>query len=256
MNYGICCVGVAPLRLEPGHRAEMVSQLLFGECVLIKDTTINGWIKVQCKADGYTGWCQQSHLQQIDEAYYLLEERLVAADWINKTTYNGYTMWLPMGSSLKGIATENILWEEYKVQFYGNSWDVVLMPKDEITIQQLAFSFLNTTYLWGGRSVFGIDCSGFTQMVYKFLNVQLLRDASQQATQGSIVNFLPEAACGDLAFFDDEDGTITHVGLLLNEHEIIHAAGKVRVDKIDSQGIINTDTGLRTQRLRIIKRYL
>ena len=129
------------------------------------------------------------------------------------------------------------------------------MP-DAKTIKQIAFTFLNSTYLWGGKSVFGIDCSGFTQSVYKFLNIHLLRDAEQQATQGYLVGFLQQAHCGDLAFFDDEEGRIIHVGMLLNDHEIIHAAGKVRIDKIDTEGIINADTGLRTQRLRIIKRYV
>jgi cell wall-associated NlpC family hydrolase len=109
--------------------------------------------------------------------------------------------------------------------------------------------------LWGGRSVFGIDCSGLTQAVYKFLNIQLLRDANQQATQGELVNFLQEARCGDLAFFDNEEGQIIHVGILLNNQEILHTSGKVRIDKIDNAGIINAETGERTQNLRIIKRY-
>jgi cell wall-associated NlpC family hydrolase len=109
--------------------------------------------------------------------------------------------------------------------------------------------------LWGGRSVFGIDCSGFAQAVYEFLNIALLRDAKLQALHGEVVNFLQEARCGDLAFFDDETGEIIHVGILINEKEIIHASGKVRIDKIDNEGIVNTDTGERTHRLRIIKRY-
>ncbi|MEI9958410.1 MAG: NlpC/P60 family protein [Ferruginibacter sp.] len=109
--------------------------------------------------------------------------------------------------------------------------------------------------MWGGRSTFGIDCSGFAQTVYKFLNIPLLRDAKLQVTEGEVVGFLQEVNCGDLAFFDDEEGEIVHVGILLNEKEIIHSAGKVRIDKIDSQGILNVDTGLRTHQLRIIKRY-
>jgi cell wall-associated NlpC family hydrolase len=246
MIFLTCCVPVAPMRLEAGHRVEMISQLLFGECAVLLDEQPGGWIKVKCKSDGYTGWCQQAHLQEIAEYDYNLDKYLLTADWAADLIYNGHTMKIPMGSVVTGLESS---------KFKGNLWDSFSAIKNEDTIKQFAFKFLNTAYLWGGRSVFGVDCSGFTQSVYKFLNIPLLRDASQQATQGELINFLQQAKCGDLAFFDDEDGSITHVGLLLNDHKIIHAAGKVRVDKIDSQGIINADTGLRTQKLRIIKRY-
>ena len=122
-------------------------------------------------------------------------------------------------------------------------------------VKQLVYKFLNTPYLWGGKSVFGIDCSGFSKLVYKLLNVAIPRDAWQQALHGDTVSFLQEAKCGDLAFFDDEEGKIVHVGILLNEHEIIHSSGKVRLDKIDNQGIQNVETKQRTHKLRIIKRY-
>ena len=103
--------------------------------------------------------------------------------------------------------------------------------------------------------MFGVDCSGFAQQVFKLFNVRLLRDSSLQATQGEVVGFLQEAKCGDLAFFDNAEGRIYHVGILLNDHEIIHSSGKVRIDAIDNAGIINSDTGQRTHQLRIIKRY-
>ncbi|MBK7884231.1 MAG: C40 family peptidase [Chitinophagaceae bacterium] len=246
MIFLTCCVPVAPMRLEAGHRVEMISQLLFGECAVLLDKQPGGWIKVKSKSDEYTGWCQQAHLQEISVDSYNLDKYSLTADWAADLIYNKYTMKIPMGSILTGMDSG---------KFKGNLWDPFSAIKNEENIKQLAFKFLNTAYLWGGRSVFGVDCSGFTQSVYKFLNIPLLRDASQQATQGELIDFLQQAKCGDLAFFDDDDGSITHVGLLLNDHEIIHAAGKVRVDKIDSQGIINADTGLRTQKLRIIKRY-
>ncbi len=256
MSYTVCCVPVAPLRKEPDHRSEMVSQLLFGECCIITVIEKNGWVKIVNKLDAYTGWCRQSHLQEIDNPHYFLEDNVLTGDWVNTIDYNGHMMWVPFGSSLTAINNGKLLGRRNTVHYEGRIWEPAKAKHDSNTIKQLAFTFLNTTYLWGGRSVFGIDCSGFTQSVYKFLNIHLLRDAQQQSTQGELVGFLQQAHCGDLAFFDDEEGHIIHTGILLSPQEIIHAAGKVRIDKIDSQGIVDSDTGLRSQKLRIIKRYL
>lgn len=255
MSYAVCCVPVAPVRIEPDHTTEMVSQLLFGECCIITVVEKNGWVKIVNKLDAYTGWCQQSHFQEIDDTHYYSEANDFTADWVNEIDYNGHPMLVPLGSSLTAMKNGNVFWRKNIVHYKGKLWNPLTAKKDTKTIKQLAFKFLNTTYLWGGKSVFGIDCSGFTQSVFKLLNIHLLRDAQQQATQGELVGFLQQAHCGDLAFFDDEEGRIIHVGILLNPNEIIHAAGKVRVDKIDNEGIVNAETGNRTQRLRIIKRY-
>ena len=256
MSYAVCCVPVAPIRVEPDHRTEMVSQLLFGECCIITIVEKNGWVKIVNKADAYTGWCRQSHFQEIDDSQYYTEENNFTADWVNEVDYNGHIMQVPLGSLLTAMKNGHVNWRKNTVYYKGNVWYTAKAKPDAKTIKQIAFKFLNSTYLWGGKSVFGIDCSGFTQSVYKFVNMPLLRDAQQQATQGELVGFLQQAHCGDLAFFDDEEGRIIHVGMLLNDHEIIHAAGKVRIDKIDTEGIINSETGLRTQKLRIIKRYV
>lgn len=125
----------------------------------------------------------------------------------------------------------------------------------ETNIGSVAKGYLDVPYLWGGKSKCGIDCSGFSQQVFKEFGIQLPRDSHQQAELGEVVGFLLEAQTGDLAFFDNEEGRITHVGIMLSHDEIIHASGKVRIDKIDHQGIINAETGLRTHKLRIIKRY-
>ncbi len=256
MSYAVCCVPVAPIRVEPDHRLEMVSQFLFGECCIITIVEKNGWVKIVNKADAYTGWCRQSHFQEIDDTQYYTEENNFTADWVNEVDYNGYMMWVPFGSSLTAVKNGHAQWRKNTVHYAGNVWDTATARPDAKTIKQIAFKFLNSAYLWGGKSVFGIDCSGFTQSVYKFVNMPLLRDAQQQATQGELVSFLQQAHCGDLAFFDDDEGRIIHVGILLNDHEIIHASDKVRIDRIDTEGIINSETGLRTQKLRIIKRYV
>ncbi len=255
MSYAICCVAVAPIRIEPDHGSEMVSQLLFGECCSVSINNKSEWIKIVCKADTYTGWCQLQHVTAIDDTHYYNEEQEFTANWVNEINYNGHLMMVPFGSSLMSLKNGKTLWRKNTVNFSGKVWNPLTAKRDEKTIKEIADKFLNTTYLWGGRSVFGIDCSGLTQAVYSFLNIQLLRDANLQATQGELVNFLQEARCGDLAFFDNEDGQIIHVGILLNNQQILHTSGKVRIDKIDNEGIVNAETGERTQKLRIIKRY-
>ena len=256
MSYAVCCVPVASIRVEPDHTSAMVSQLLFGECCIITVVEKNGWVKIVNKRDAYTGWCLQSHFQAIDDAQYYGAATNLTAGWVNEIEYNGHLMLVPFGSSLTAMKNGSAFWRKNTVRFSGNVWEPAAAKHDLKTMKQVAFKFLNTAYLWGGTSVFGIDCSGFTQAVYNFLNIHLLRDAQQQATQGELVGFLQQAHCGDLAFFDDADGRIIHVGILLNTQEIIHAAGKVRIDKIDNEGIVNADTGLRSQKLRIIKRYI
>ena len=248
----VCCVPVSPLRATASHKSEMVSQLLFGEMVTVVEKGDDNWIKVQCQYDNYEGWITQHHLA---EPPYQHAPMHLSADWTNEILFNGQPMHLSFGSDLRGLVNGQAEWGKYNWSFKGNHLDPQHAKPTEKNILKIAFMFINTPYLWGGRSVFGVDCSGFTQIVFKSFGFPLLRDAYQQATQGEVVGFLQEAKVGDLAFFDNEEGRITHVGILVNAHEIIHASGKVRVDKIDTQGIMNVDTNERTHRLRISKRY-
>jgi gamma-D-glutamyl-L-lysine dipeptidyl-peptidase len=158
-----------------------------------------------------------------------------------KCLYDGYEGWCANNQLRQTDETNEVKTE--------------LQPFEAENIRQVALQYLDVPYLWGGKSFFGIDCSGFCQQVFRHFGINLPRDAYQQAEKGEVVGFLQEVVCGDLAFFDNEEGRITHVGLMLNTHEIIHASGKVRIDKIDHQGIINSETGVRTHQLRIIKRY-
>ncbi len=180
----------------------------------------------------------------------------LTAEWVTTLEYNGHPMMVPMGSQLTGMKNGKAKWRKNQVHYKGKIWDAAEAGTDPLSIRQLTCKFLNTAYLWGGRSVFGIDCSGFTQSVFKFLGVSLLRDACLQAGQGEAVGFLEETRTGDLAFFDNEEGRITHVGILLNTNEIIHSSGKVRIDKIDNMGIVQSETFERTHHLRVIKRLL
>jgi gamma-D-glutamyl-L-lysine dipeptidyl-peptidase len=234
----------------------MVSQLLFGECCEILDQAGRDWLRVRVKFDGYEGWCQPAHLVEVNEAEYESVEQALTPDWVTALEYNGHLMMVPMGSQLTAMKNGKAQWQKSHVYYKGKTWDAAEAGTDPKAIRQLAYKYLNTPYLWGGKSVFGIDCSGFTQSVFKFMGIPLLRDAYLQAGQGEAIGFLEETQPGDLAFFDNEEGRITHVGILLNSNEIIHASGKVRIDKIDNMGIVQSETSERTHHLRLIKRLL
>ena len=254
MTAGVCCVPVSPVRAESFHKSEMTSQLLFGEAVEVLEKGPENWILIRCMYDNYEGWITRSHITEIPEV--VAKERWhLASDWSNEIVFNEQPMFIPFGSELRALKNGHAEWGQFSWSFKGNHVDPAIMQRNEKTVIRLTQRFINTPYLWGGRSVFGIDCSGFSQIIYKALGVPLLRDAYQQATQGEGIGFLQEVHCGDLAFFDNAEGRITHVGILLNDREIIHSSGKVRVDRIDSQGILNTDTQERTHQLRLIKRY-
>jgi cell wall-associated NlpC family hydrolase len=256
MIRAICCVPVSPLRVEPSHRTEMVSQMIFGESCEILDQSNRDWTRVRIKYDAYEGWCQPSHLVEVDDAEYEASGHALTPEWVTALEYNGHPMMVPMGSHLTAVKNGRAHWRKNQVHYKGKSWDAATAASDAKSIRQLTFKFLNIPYLWGGKSVFGFDCSGFSQTVFKLLGIPLLRDAWQQAGQGEPVGFLEETRTGDLAFFDNEEGKITHVGILLNPHEIIHASGKVRIDKIDNMGIVQSENFQRTHHLRVIKRLL
>ena len=246
----ICSVPVAPMRKEAAHRSEMVSQLLFGERVQFIESS-GDFVLVKNEYDDYTGWCQRSQLTEFVGDFPVEEPEILTSAYINAGMLRDAAIHLPMGvpiSNWKGI-TEPLF------TYAGTMHTAGSVAFSESAVVALTASYLNVPYLWGGKSVFGIDCSGFSQQVFRYFGKKLPRDSGDQAKQGEDVGFLAETRAGDLAFFDNAEGIITHVGILLNNHEIIHASGKVRIDTIDQWGIINRDTELRTNTLRIIKRY-
>jgi cell wall-associated NlpC family hydrolase len=247
-------VPVVPMRAEASHRSEMVSQFLFGEVAEILEKT-NDFFKVRLLYDEYTGWCQANQLHEISDGAAEKGSALLNGDLLGAVSVNGSTMHLPFGLPLYFFEHGKAELGHYKMEFEGKSWNPRDSNFNEETIVWLTGQYLNTAYLWGGRTIYGIDCSGFTQQIFRFLNIILPRDAYQQAALGEIVGFLQEAVCGDLAFFDNAEGKITHVGIMLDASTVIHASGRVRIDDIDNFGIINRDTGERTHQLRIIKRY-
>lgn len=255
MKFAICIVPVTPLRSEPSHKSEMISQLIFGEAVIITESNQEGWVKLRNQYDHYEGWVTQSQLAPIEETLYLESTEDYTTDFISTIDFSGHPMRIPLGSFLKGIRHGEMKWGKYTASFEGNPYKPNGSPITEKSIRQFAFQFLNTPYLWGGRTIFGVDCSGFTQTIFRLLGKPLPRDAYMQAQCGESLKEGLKPHCGDLAFFKNKEGKITHVGLMLNDFEIIHAAGKVRVDKLDDYGIQNIDTGTHSHQLAFIRRF-
>jgi len=255
LNYAYCNIAVMPLHKEAAHRSEQTSQLLYGEKVEIIFAEENGWGYVRCKADAYEGWCRLSQLTIISKKDFYKDARYLVMNIGEKLLAHHAHLLLPVGAELMRTSCEidNVVFK-YK----GKKQKLSEVSCDKSHLKKLAMQFLYAPYQWGGRSQMGIDCSGFTQLVYKLCGKALSRDASQQASEGNVVDFLINAQIGDLAFFDNDEGRINHVGLLLDHETIIHAtdtAGCVVVDKIDQGGIISSKLRKRTHNLRLVKRY-
>ena len=256
MKAVICIVAVSPMRKEAAHRSEMVSQLLFGECAYVLEEEEEDFIRVRGAFDDYEGWCQRTQLAEVNTSV-LPTPVGYSANFGRRIYFRDQPAVIPLGSPVYSNEESSSLFGEGVVDYGAPDNLITYSPGsfDSERLRDLALRFVNTAYLWGGKSVFGIDCSGFSQQVFKMLGVPLLRDAYLQADQGESVQNLASANTGDLAFFDNEAGRITHVGILLNGGEIIHAAGRVRIDKIEEGGIYNK-SGKRTHRLHSIKRMI
>jgi gamma-D-glutamyl-L-lysine dipeptidyl-peptidase len=252
--YGICNLAIIPLRIEPNDRSEIVSQVLFGEHFSIVEENAK-WAKIILNFDSYEGWVDLKQFKKITENQYneLSDAQIVLnSDLIEYiTSDNNLMMPIPLASSLSFLNFSEINTEKF---IFEGSKTTGVKSKNELL--QTSIMYLNAPYLWGGKTPFGIDCSGFTQMVYKLNGYKLFRDAAQQANQGEALSFIEESDAGDLAFFDNEEGNIIHVGIIMNDNYIIHASGKVRIDRLDHLGIYNAETNKHTHKLRVIKKII
>jgi cell wall-associated NlpC family hydrolase len=235
MNKGICTVTVAPVRAENSDRAEIVTEILFGESADIVEVNKN-WTKIKMHYDGYEGWMDTKQIKPVTDDF--LEKRKTTV-----ITENFSSVMMKDGRTLLSIGSE----VDYPAVASRRSHDV------RNSIALTAKEFLNAPYLWGGRSFFAVDCSGFSQLVYKVHGIKIPRDTYQQAEVGDTLSFVEESRPGDLAFFENSEGKIIHVGIMLENQKIIHASGKVRIDSLDSTGIFNKEMNKHTHKLRVIK---
>ena len=258
MKFAICHNSVVPIRNSTSNRSEQLSQLLFGEMVEIMELKGRQWTKIRCTWDNCIGWVLSQQIKPITSTEQKLFEEKYAycLDLFQPLMSDNESMPICIGSRLPDF-------DGIKFKFDGRSFNYsgqAVFPKnltpERDKVLKIARRYLSAPYQWGGRSPMGIDSGGFIQMVFKLVGIKLMRTTDQQVFQGELIDFIEQTAPGDLAFFENKVGNITHVGIFFPEKQIIHTAEKVRIDRIDHYGIFNDELNKYTHRLRVIKRIL
>lgn len=257
-EFGVCMLSLVPVRKKPDDRSEMVNQLLFGERIEILEVEAENWILIKSTFDGYVGYIdpKQIYRTTLDQheaianpTKYVMESAFASDD-------KERNIHLTIGANLPNFDGLSFKMPFGKYRFASQIIDLETLSLSGLTIERIARKYINSPYLWGGRSPFGIDCSGLTQVVFKMCGIKLPRDASDQAKLGDTVGFIENIEVGDLAYFASETNRIIHVGIITSDKKILHASGKVRIDTINQNGIYNEDTKQYTHKLRTIKRIV
>ncbi|MBL6448302.1 C40 family peptidase [Fulvivirga sp. 29W222] len=255
---GICRLSVVPVRAQASDKSEQVTQLLFGDhYTIIEVSEDRKWLRVEMYFDKYVGWIDVKQYYPISDAYFNQingSDYKICTDLTSSILYNKHHISIVIGSILP-ISTNELFKMEEQLAFNGESKS--LSQKREFDyLKQVAKKYLNAPYAWGGRSPFGIDCSGLVQNVFRICGYSLPRDASQQVSKGVAVPTLDECKPGDLAFFSGKNESITHVGIVLGGNQIIHASGRVRIDDLDARGIVDAQSGLVTHKFSLLRRVI
>ena len=258
MDYGVCRLAVVSVRRESGEGAEQVTQLLFGDHYeVLSQSKDKKWFRIRIAYDQYEGWLDVKQHHSISKDYF---DQINLADFKITTEITSWILYkknplsIVMGSIVPISASELFKIEE-QFAFNGESKSLG-QRRDFDYLKSIALRYMHSPYQWGGKSPFGLDASGFTQMVFKITGYTLQREVSQQMQQGKMVKGFSEAKPGDLAFFQDQDGKNIHVGIVLEDDKIIHSSGRVRIDHFTEEGILNSESRIFTHSFRLLRRVL
>ena len=250
MQFGICPLSIVPVRSHPDDTAEMVSQVLYGEHFKVLECR-RLWSRIRIAFDNCEGWVSNTQINFVEQSVFDSLEKSKTTTCNRELisfveTSTSMLLTITIGSCPQNAALLSHVFENNRDTYQNDKSDLV----------QTALLYLNAPYLWGGKTPFGIDAPGLAQMVYKINGYRLLRTVSEQAEQGAPLSFIEESEPGDLAFFDDSNGEIHHVGIIMAQNYIIHVDGKVRIDRLDHTGIFNAEKGTYSYQLRVIKKIM
>jgi len=257
-DFGVSRLSLVPMRAEPSDKAEQVSQLLFGDHYEVHELSKDkNWLRIHMYYDQCEGWINVHQHHAVTKEYYDYINRAdfkIATDLTSSILYNKSPLLILLGSIIPISGSELFKMEE-QFAFNGDSKSLGVKREADF-VKTVALKYLNSPYQWGGKSPFGIDASGFVQMTSKICGYRLGRTITEQSRQGKGVDNLAEAMPGDLAFFSAHGSKNSHVGLILEKEKVIHAFGKVRIDYLNDEGILNLDTKIYTHSLVEIRRIL
>ena len=246
-EYKIVSKSVAPIYSKPSFSSELINQALFWEELIVESLGDN-WLKIR-QRDGYVGWVHSFYitdsktydnnkiLKNIDNWYF------VKSRFLEIITPQKASLFLSFGSIIPCITKNNkfyiILPNGDENYIDKNS---LINVNQHISIDEvinLSKSLLNVPYLWGGRSSYGIDCSGLIQLLLGFLKIHFPRDTKDQIKYKNIELIKYNYKRGDLIFFS-KNNIINHVGMFINEKEYIHSSGCVKINSYNSDTELNT----------------
>ena len=250
MPYGIGHLSVVPVRALAENASEMVTQLLYGDHFKIIDSK-KDWTKIRIAFDNTEGWIGHNQFIEITKDQFKTidtsKSPKYSSDLVAFTNNKEQVLTPVLLGSM--VSNSHILLHVFEGDFKNGGGA-------KSNLISTALNYLNAPFLWGGKTPFGIDDAGLSQMVYRINGFNIPRIAAEQAKEGEVLSFIEESEPGDLAFFDDKEGNIIHVGIIMKDNYIIHAHGKVRVDRLDHTGIFNTEDRKYSHQLRVIKKII
>ena len=257
MTKGSTFQAFLPVMLEPDHSSMMISQLLFGEEFILLEKSGN-WLHIRAEFDGTEGWVVEQGVEFREASY---EENIGLLSNFRLLALPSATV-LDLTKGQQRIISSGAVWNTETgntLTWYGHEFEFIsregfIIPGSGFNPGEFGKRIVSLPAIPGGRSGFGFDSSGLVQMLCRMRGQNIPRNFREQAELGTTINFMYEVEEGDLAFFDNEEGEIIHVGMILDSGYLLHCASCVSIDHLDHHGIFSNEKEGYTHKLRVIKR--